>query len=313
MPSSNRYDVDATHPPLLSLAPSPASLLLILFSLTLVHVLLSLRHIEAPIFHRQNEVAPVLPPALLTDASAPATSSHRTGCFIETSWDTAVEKYEINTTYPWFNPGTYDLLILNELIRLNMKLSHGYYMETGAWKGEKMSHSWLFESHLCWTGILVEPSQAYFECKAHRPESAVYHAGLVNIASNGTFIPSGIDSEPTNSAPADANAILSIKPNADLVPAYSLETILRWEGVAEIGGVDFWTLDVEGLELQVLSGLGKFRPRIIIMEIWDTKDSLNKINVLNFMMNAGYEEGVPISEKAKGPPMIQDFLFVYKG
>ena len=230
----------------------------------------------------------------------------REDCVLEAQWEAALAP---GGQLPWSNPASYDSFLLAELARLGLPLTHGYYMETGAWKGEKLSHSWLFESHLCWTGLLVEPSAAFFECERNRPASTVIHAALVDAAHNGSQLAAGIDSTPTNSAPMDDSGVLAVKPNADIVPAYSIETLLAREGVGA-RGVTWWTLDVEGLELQVLRGLGEYRPQVVLMEVWDVAD--NKGAVMQLMKEAGYGAGRAVSNKGREPP-IQDFLFLYEG
>jgi hypothetical protein len=233
----------------------------------------------------------------------------RSDCAVERQWEAAVQP---GGALPWRNSGTYDSLLLAELAALDLPLTHGFYMETGAWMGEKLSHSWLYESHLCWTGLLVEPSAAFFDCQRNRPSSTVVHAALVDSQHNGSSLAAGIDSTPTNSAPMDDSGVLAIKPNADRVPAYSIETLLQWKGVGS-RGVAWWTLDVEGLEMQVLGGLGHYRPRVVIIEVWDIdtpEAPQNKEAVLQFMAEAGYSAGRAISEKGVVPP-VQDFLFIH--
>ncbi len=102
----------------------------------------------------------------------------------------------------------------------------------------------------------------------------------------------------------------AVKPDADTVPAYSVEALLAGQGVGP-RGVAWWTLDVEGLEMQVLRRLGAFRPKIVVVEVWDVDTEGapgNKAAVLEFMRSAGYAEERAIGPRAQVPP-IQDFLF----
>ena len=269
------------------------------------------------LYHLRGSSAAAAPPALhavrpgAPPADAAAAYPRRSDCVVEAQWEAALQP---GGRLPWSNAGTYDALLLRELAEAGVAPTHGYYVESGAWKGEKLSHSWLYESHLCWTGLLVEPSGALFECARNRPASAVAHAALVDSAHNGSMLAAGIDSEPTNSAPVDDSLVRAVKPDADTVPAYSLEALLAGQGVGP-RGVAWWTLDVEGLEMQVLRGLGAFRPKIVVIEVWDVDTEGapgNKAAVLEFMRSAGYAEGRAIGPRAQVPP-IQDFLFLYEG
>lgn len=284
--------------------PLPSSDLYSALSLPLRSILLLLALALNANLHPPNlhPSLPSLPSLRATVLPAERALAHpvRDGCVVERAWDDALAG---RRPTPWSNEGTYD----RRLLELGANITHGYYIETGAWKGEKLSHSWLFESHLCWTGLLVEPSPAYFAAVVNRPASAVYHAGLVASADNGTTLRAGIDDTPTNTAPGGVGndkAIADINPLSAVVPAYSMETLLKWERVGT-HAVDFWTLDVEGLELQVLRGLGPFRPKRVIIEVWD----VTKEQVLALMREYGYRrEPLALSVKGADPP-VQDLFF----
>ena len=50
-----------------------------------------------------------------------------------------------------------------EVAKLFKNKKNGFFIEAGAYDGEKFSNTLLFETNLNWTGILIEPNPKYFE------------------------------------------------------------------------------------------------------------------------------------------------------
>ena len=50
-----------------------------------------------------------------------------------------------------------------EVAKLFKNKKNGFFIEAGAYDGEKFSNTLLFETTLNWTGILIEPNPKYFE------------------------------------------------------------------------------------------------------------------------------------------------------
>jgi hypothetical protein len=162
----------------------------------------------------------------------------------------------------------------------------------------------MFERHMCWKGLLMEPSERYFGGAfkhggsgggpASRPHSKFVHGAVVDSEHNGMELLAGIDSEPTNSVPASEEAqsmIALAKPGAKKVVGYSVASLLRELGVGW-RGVDFFSLDIEGWEMQALNGLEEFRPTLMAIEVWRSSGATplgsNREAVFQKMAELGY-------------------------
>jgi len=220
------------------------------------------------------------------------------------------------------------------LMRAGMNFSHGFFIEAGAFDGVSGSNTLMFERHLCWKGLLVEPSDRFFgklpirfnggesvSGAEARPHSLFVHGALVDTAHDGDELIAGIDDEPTNGVPAGKEqqgeivAILGGKARPR-VKGHSVASLLHKLGVGW-RGVDFWSLDVESYELQALNGLEEFRPSLLLVEVWSkgpTPDNAARVRAK--MRELGYaEEAVARYDPNEGALnyQAQDVLFRYAG
>jgi FkbM family methyltransferase len=167
-------------------------------------------------------------------------------------------------------------------MRRHLNFDGGYFVEAGANDGITQSNTLYYERHHGWRGVLVEPSHAnYFKCRANRsPESRVFCAACVPFGYTERFVPmiysnlmsvselDGSDlSDPRHHVESGRKYL---PPNEDVV-AYgavprTLNDILT-EAKAP-SDIDFFSLDVEGNELQVLEGVdhSQFRFRHLLVE-----------------------------------------------
>lgn len=202
---------------------------------------------------------------------------------------------------------------------MGMNFSHGFFIEAGAFDGLSGSNTLLFERQLCWKGLLFEPSDRYFGIAdkwgggggpSARPESLFINAAIVDSAHNKLEMYAGIDNEPTNSVPQSEEAqaaIKAVQPNAKKVFGYSVAHMLREMKVGP-RGVDFFSLDIEGYELQALNGLEEFRPSLIMMELWYR----NTVAVDEKMRELGYTQLYPPSAIwTKASAIFSDTLWRY--
>jgi len=179
----------------------------------------------------------------------------------------------------------------------------GVFVELGGYDGQFYSNTLFFEEERKWTGILIEPSPAYFEC-AKRRDALVFHYACVDDPS----IKSLVGHFP--GTPVDAlNTSTVRKKGTNEIPTTTLSKILDRCNMQEI---DFLSLDVEGVELQVLRGMGEYRPKYILIETFGM--SVKQIN--DWMVGAGYSylENLTEFNRKKNPTWDgthQDFLWKY--
>jgi FkbM family methyltransferase len=188
----------------------------------------------------------------------------------------------------------------------------GYFFEVGANDGLTQSNTAYLEKYLGWRGILVEPLPAQFhKCLASRPASTVINAALVSNDFSGRTVEiayanlmSTINDPARNLLSVDNHVAMGkqflkedekvLSGHCFTVPARTVSSILDDAGQKF---VDFFSLDVEGYESEVLKGIdfSRHRPRYFLIEARDK----SKIDL--FMSENGYCFVAPWSE--------QDYLY----
>lgn len=187
---------------------------------------------------------------------------------------------------------------------------YGFYLEAGAADGETQSNTSFLEKEKSWMGILVEPNlDSYYKCMANRPTSKVYNCALVGYdypdseiemyfrrwhSGDPGLVTSTFDS-PINKVDAWEGYNTTYK-----IEARTLDSILE---ECEVQHIDFFSLDVEGYELNVLKGFNfsKYKPKIILLE---SHEKTNEIEGIKELLKDCYE----IVEK----PTAHDYIFRYK-
>ena len=166
---------------------------------------------------------------------------------------------------------------------------NGFFIEVGANNGFSESNTYYLERFRNWNGILIEPiPHLYQECVNERPKSKVFNCALVSqdfpdseiemmyghlmSLVKGAFNDERLESERV----AFAGRKLGFTPYTVKVRARTLTSILDEANVQKI---DFFSLDVEGFELNALQGLdfNKYRPEFMLIECLD-ENSFQEIN-----------------------------------
>ena len=194
-----------------------------------------------------------------------------------------------------------DLALKISAIALNLKTPNslqGVYIEAGANDGITQNNTYLLEKS-GWSGFLIEPSPiAYQELVKNRPNNRNYNVALTSsneirkIA--GTFTTGSLmasadvslkyrDHKPTNRLVLQFRNFLGLKNKISLldVPATTISEILIQN---KVDSVDIFVLDVEGYELEVLKGMGEFRPRILIVETQEN----DTFSLCELLLSFGY-------------------------
>jgi FkbM family methyltransferase len=155
----------------------------------------------------------------------------------------------------------------------------GVFVEAGANDGYRQSNTYYLERCRGWTGVLVEPVPDLAKQAARDRRSLVVNAGLVgNDYCRPTIVveAGGLTSIVADIKPAGHRAEAGSHRLLVDVPARTLSSILDEHLVAH---VDFLSLDVEGYEPRVLTGLdfGRHAPTWILVEIQGRRDGVEAI------------------------------------
>jgi FkbM family methyltransferase len=156
----------------------------------------------------------------------------------------------------------------------------GFFIEAGANDGYTQSNTYYLEKKLGWGGLLIEGIPELFQkCRETRPGSRVVHCALVSpdfadatVRMHFANLMSVVDGAMKTAEAQQAH----IEDGLDVqhldrsytvdVPARTLESVL--DETPRPPEIDFFSLDVEGHELDVLKGLNvdKYRPKYILVE-----------------------------------------------
>lgn len=156
----------------------------------------------------------------------------------------------------------------------------GFFIEVGANHPTELSQTWLLEQR-GWRGLLVEPLPQC--CKKLR---AIRRNSIVCETAAGA--PEQVGEATLHVAAADAWSRLGGLDGAAPGASPIRVSVRTLEGLCaehRIPAIDFLSIDVEGMEIEVLRGfdLARRRPALILLE-----DHLVTIDRFLFMRRAGY-------------------------
>jgi FkbM family methyltransferase len=147
----------------------------------------------------------------------------------------------------------------------------GMFVECGANDGYSQSNTYHLERLQNWKGVLIEPVPSLAKlCRATRKNALVFNCALgANNDENCSIIYSDLmtttvgahgSREGDERYAAKNKAFVQRDGNYEIkVPMRTLSAVLDEAGVND---VDFFSLDVEGFEIEVLKGLDRSRYRI---------------------------------------------------
>ncbi len=172
-----------------------------------------------------------------------------------------------------------DRLAYRYLKRLPQDRLHKTFVDIGAYDGRHLSNTYLFEQ-LGWTGVCVEPdAEAFSQLKENRKCVCIHSACSDHEGSIDFYTHPGRPMGTTNVDAVEKLAtgwVKKFEPElVKNVPCQRLDKILEDHGFREI---DFVSIDVDGAELQVLSGfdLKRAQPKLICIETNLKKVEQNK-------------------------------------
>lgn len=144
----------------------------------------------------------------------------------------------------------------------------GTFLEMGALDGVTYSNTKFFEDTLGWSGVLIEPLPRQFEqCKVNRPRCRLYNC-IVSGSSEPMelYVNGAVSSVKEYTTPYHYQGWhKSVQATTITVPCRRLDDILH---DANISSIDFWSLDVEGSEYEVLKTMDWNIPvHVLCMEV----------------------------------------------
>lgn len=157
----------------------------------------------------------------------------------------------------------------------------GYFVEVGANDPQLRSQTWHLEA-AGWRGALIEPQPDLAERLRATRSALVFAAACSSPDQAGSHLPFHV-AGPLSSLNRERMAPGTLPERVIEVPVRTLDSILE-EADAK-PGFDFLSIDVEGHELEVLSGfdVARWKPRLILME--DHVESLDKHR---YLLASGY-------------------------
>ncbi len=160
-------------------------------------------------------------------------------------------------------------------------VSKGFFVEVGANDPQRGSQTWQFEQ-AGWTGVLVEPQPDLAERLRNMRRAHVVAAACSSPANPDTTMTLHLSGPHSSLRPGLAVTGVIAKA-AIAVPVRTLDDILK-ETKAP-APIDFVSIDVEGHEINVLSGfdLARWRPRLILIE-----DHVTNLATHRFLTRACY-------------------------
>lgn len=175
----------------------------------------------------------------------------------------------------------YSLNNLDEKMLKYLNFNNGFFIEAGANDGISQSNTLMYEKKYGWTGLLIEPSSIkYEECKKNRPNCLVENFALVSECYTDETIYGDFSHTNTSSSLCgqvtkkedyfDEDLVYNLdlkNKNSSIVdvPCTTLNKLLKKHNIKNI---DFFSLDVEGYEIEVLNGfdLNYYRPKYFLIE-----------------------------------------------
>lgn len=171
----------------------------------------------------------------------------------------------------------------------------GFFIDIGAFDGIHLSNSYSFEL-AGWEGICVEPHPFYFNlCKENRPGSTCIRKAcgqfeqlnaLLHVDNTGLFSSlHEIGDEENIVGHFRLLKDIDIHVDSIEVDVVPLDSILQQHQLDR--PIDFVSIDVEGVELEVLQGLdtARWRPRVLLVE---TNNEKNQAEINSYLEQHGY-------------------------
>lgn len=182
---------------------------------------------------------------------------------------------------------------------------NGFFIEVGALDGETRSNTLYFERYLNWTGLLIEPDPFNFANLLHKNRRAWLSPTCVSIKSYPEIVRFEQNENMGKIVDTGVNDNKSQKPsgivNVQCFPLYSYLLALN------VTQVDYFSLDVEGVELDVLKTVPFNLLNIQTLSVEFAHVPGGKEALHDFMFEQGY---VTHSEVTHPDWLANDLIFM---
>lgn len=168
-----------------------------------------------------------------------------------------------------------------------MNYTNGVFIEVGAYDGVMQSNTKRLEEYYGWTGILVEPSGVLFESlSSNRPNSKCFQCALGSFEENNTYVWGDFNGHLMSSV--EGKRLKKVNPLKESVHERvlmrNLQSILDEVGICH---VNFFSLDAEGYEFNILKGIDfdKTTFDYLLIEIYNNEYE----GTISFLTDKGYK------------------------
>lgn len=187
-----------------------------------------------------------------------------------------------------------------EVRRALKDMKNGFFIECGALDGETRSNTLFMERYLNWTGLLIEadPLNFYDMLKKHR--KAQMSPSCLSVHPYATVV----RFEQNKNMGKISNTDEDLSKRYVDVQCFPLFTYLLAMNVTT---VDYFSLDVEGSELEVLKTIPFDKVNIRTLSVEWTHVKEGKEEIRKYMENKGY---TVFSEVTNDQLLANDYIFV---
>lgn len=192
-----------------------------------------------------------------------------------------------------------DFILLKKYLNYN----NGFFIELGAMDGVKYSNTKFFEDNLQWSGILIEPTIQYNDLLLNRPNAFNFNYAISKIKGEVEFVGDGNVAGILNSMPMSHSQKWKLNTeNSYFAPSVPISDIIDMVSQKmpkrKIEKIDFFSIDVEGGELEVLQTFDWSIPCFIILIELDGQNENKDQMCRDLLIEKGYkyEFNISVSE-----------------
>ncbi|CAH1788713.1 unnamed protein product [Owenia fusiformis] len=185
---------------------------------------------------------------------------------------------------------------------------NGFFVECGGFDGESRSNSLFFEQRRNWRGILIEADPYNFVELVNKNRKAYSSDTCLSILHHPFEIPFKLNRNlgrimDTEDEYSNEDPDVNIVP-IQCFPFYSYLLALK------VTHVDYFSLDVEGLELEVLRTIPFHKITIDVISAEFIHGAKDKVVMQNYMEEQGFHVAAEIM---RSDNLANDFIFVRNG